>query len=230
MENNKKPVFLAAKHLKPAILDSLHAQGIQTFFLEPAPLISTELKYHPDILLCSCGDGTFVTSKSVYEKNSVLFDSLGMNVIVSRSELCDIYPQDVRFNAFFAGDTLFCSKHTAREIRDRAPSAVMFRQGYVKCSVAVIDSETYITADRGIFEVLSSLKRNVLLIPEGDIGLSGFSCGFIGGAGGMITPDTFALFGDAKTLSGYELIKDFLTCRGIRILSFARGPCTITAD
>lgn len=223
MATRKPDRFFVSKLCKPDILSEMRACGIETVYINETSRIAGELRYHPDILLCQCPDGEWITSADVAQANREKFESFGMKVEISAKELGGKYPEDVRFNAFFVNGTLFCSRFTAPELREKSEGCILFRQGYVKCSVAVVDSESYITADKGIYAQLAALKKNVLLIEPYNIGLSGYSYGFIGGASGMIKPDTLAFFGDIRTHGSYENIKAFLDNIGINMLSLCEG-------
>ena len=82
----------------------------------------------------------------------------------------------------------------------------MTNQGYAKCSCAIINENTVITADRSIANALDNFA-DVLLIKPGDIELPGYEYGFIGGCCGRLDKDKLAFYGDPyRHSSGREIV------------------------
>ena len=69
------------------------------------------------------------------------------------------------------------------------------KQGYTKCSIAVIDHKAVITSDYPIYRKLITLGIDVLLIESGYIRLDGYPYGFIGGTCGNLSGETIAFSG-----------------------------------
>ena len=67
-----------------------------------------------------------------------------------------------------------------------------------------------ITNDTGIYNTLKNEDFDILLLPFGDIELSGFNYGFIGGVGGMISDNSMAFFGSLDNYAFGNEIKKFL--------------------
>ena len=224
MKNSTNGVLLVSRLLPQTIAGRLASYGYSCFPLCGSPELTTELGFHPDILLCRLPDGSWITDSGVLAANRMLFDSLCMSVRTADVKLGDSYPNDVPFNAFFSGNILYCSKHTAREIRNSAGSAVIFRQGYVKCSILALGNDSFITSDCGIARVLQKKGANVLLIRPGYIGLNGFSCGFIGGASAMLNDNIAVFFGDLRLHPDCSRIKSFLSELQIDAVSLSGEP------
>ncbi len=68
------------------------------------------------------------------------------------------------------------------------------KQGYTRCSTAVIGKNSAITADSTIYNALTKNGIDVLKIDSGSVRLDGYGYGFIGGACTMIDDDTVAFF------------------------------------
>ena len=177
MKNSTNGALLVSRLLPQAIAGRLASYGYSCFPLCGSPELTTELGFHPDILLCRLPDGSWITDSGVLAANRMLFDSLGMSVRTADVKLGDSYPNDVPFNAFFSGNILYCSKHTAREIRNSAGSAVIFRQGYVKCSILALGNDSFITSDCGIAAFCKKKVRMYFLSARDILGLTAFPVG-----------------------------------------------------
>jgi hypothetical protein len=93
------------------------------------------------------------------------------------------------------------------------------KQGYSKCSIAVIGTDAAITSDTGIYNTLIANGIDVLKIDSGSIRLDGVSYGFIGGVSGLIAPDVLAVNGNIEAHPESEKIKEFCNKHGVSILS-----------
>jgi hypothetical protein len=97
------------------------------------------------------------------------------------------------------------------------------KQGYTKCSTAIISNNAVMTSDKGIAKALSTNGIDVLLLPPGDILLPGLDYGFIGGTCGMIDERTIAFFGDLyKYAWGHEVLK-FLEKHKVHPIFLGKG-------
>ena len=97
-------------------------------------------------------------------------------------------------------------------------------QGYTKCSILPIKNNVFITNDTIIHKKLSNIKEiDILYIPYGDILLPSMNYGFIGGIGGMISPNTLGIFGDLKEYKYGHIIMEFLDNYCIIVLSLRPG-------
>ena len=78
------------------------------------------------------------------------------------------------------------------------------RQSYVKCSCIVLDDKAMITSDPSIYRALNG-TFDVLKTSNENIFLNGFSCGFIGGASGVVD-NTILFCGDIRKHKDYNNI------------------------
>lgn len=173
--------------------------------VESTDLVYEEVSAHPDIYMCSLGDRIIFAEE----------DELGYK-----------YPENCAFNAactgkFFIGNL----KHIAPRLLKEAEAMVRIdvKQGYTKCSTAVIDEDSIITSDRGIASKCSP-HMNVLLISESTkdhplIALKGFPYGFIGGTCGKID-DEIVFNGRISDHPDHMAIKKFIEERSLKIKEF----------
>ena len=97
------------------------------------------------------------------------------------------------------------------------------KQGYTRCSTAVIGKNSAITADSTIYNALTKNGIDVLKIDSGSIRLDGYDYGFIGGACTMIDDGTVAFFGDIKTHPNFRKIERFCIIHNVRIINLAEN-------
>nr|WP_283123981.1 hypothetical protein [Angelakisella massiliensis] len=72
------------------------------------------------------------------------------------------------------------------------------RQGYARCSVCLVSSNSAITSDPTLYGLLTAAGLDVLKLPPGDILLPGYDTGFIGGCCGLIHPRRMAFTGSLE--------------------------------
>ena len=143
--------------------------------------------------------------------NDLIFSSA--NYYFSESEIGAQYPQDIILNAVSTDNFLMHNlKYTDKKILASASSKTLIdiKQGYTRCSCAIVSNDAFITNDKGIYEALTAKKYDVLLLPYGDIELEGFEYGFIGGACGLIDNNTMAFFGNLDKYKYGTEVKKFL--------------------
>jgi hypothetical protein len=189
------------------LLNYLKQQGHNISIIEMSDVTYKPVSSHPDIYMCSMGVGAPV------------FFGWPENIGTK-------YPDNIIYNAACTGKFfLHNTKHTDRELLKQIPENVEIisvPQGYTKCNTLIVDENSIITSDLGIYNSCYS-KLDVLLIDKGHIQLQGFDYGFIGGASGRIG-DTIIFNGDITQHPDYEKIAAFIEDRDLKIKYFAEYP------
>lgn len=140
-------------------------------------------------------------------------------------EIGEKYPENIGFNAvcldkYFIHNLKYTNPRLLEYVKKLGLIPINVKQGYTKCSCVVVDGSSIITADEGIYAVLSAISDiDVLKISEGHILLSGFDYGFLGGASGRVG-DTLYFHGDITKHPDYSLISDFVLSRNIKMKWF----------
>lgn len=187
---------------------------------------------HPDIILHHVGDCFVVHSPGIPESLANSMKELGIELIQGSSVPGMAYPINISYNAARVGRYVFHNlDHTDKillsELEKREVELVHVRQGYSKCSISIVDSESIITSDKGIAKAAEKKGLNVLLTtPDRGIVLPGLDYGFIGGASFMLSPRHWAVAGNFDRLEAAYDISDFLEKRNIQSLSLMDGPVT----
>lgn len=137
----------------------------------------------------------------------------GANYYLSDSEISDKYPDDIILNAVSTDYMLLHNlKYTDKRILENSKGKVLIdtKQGYTRCSCAIVSENAFITSDKNIYKQLKERNFDVLLIPPGDIILEDFDYGFIGGTCGLINKKEMAFFGNLDKYKYGNDIKEFL--------------------
>ena len=98
-------------------------------------------------------------------------------------------------------------------------------QGYTNCSIAVIDENSGIVTDKGLYKILQKHNIDVLYLEyEPDIKLlknNEYSNrnGFIGGAISRVG-NNIIIFGDLTKIDQDAQIRNFIEMRGLKIIDF----------
>ena len=135
---------------------------------------------HTDIQLNILDTNTIIINKNINLTFKELLKTKNINFIESYTTLSEKYPNNIPLNA------------------------------YTKCSILPLREKAIITNDNGIYNTLKSEDFDILLLPYGDIELSGLNYGFIGGVGGMISNDCMAFFGSLDNYAYGDEVKKFL--------------------
>ncbi len=200
--------------------------------LPPFPVLDAPVASHPDMLIWIYGR-ELITYKDYYSLAKAELDTLknsGFELIFADELPNRKYPRDVHLNCALVGRKVICRTSSAsRAIKELAKrkglSLTDTRQGYAKCSLAVVSDNAIITADRGILKTAVENGIDALLISEGSVLLNGYNTGFIGGATGTV--DSFLLFcGSLAAHPDAEQIKSFCDKHGKQAVSLSSEPLT----
>lgn len=168
---------------------------------------------HTDIQLNILDKHTLIVNKNINLSFKELLKTKNINFIESNSTLSSKYPSNISLNAYITDNYLVHNlKFTDKKILEycKNKKIINVNQGYTKCSILPLREKAIITNDTGIYNTLKNENFDILLLPFGDIELSGFNYGFIGGVGGMISSNSMAFFGSLDNYSFGNEVKKFL--------------------
>ena len=189
--------------------------------------LPSPVKTHPDMNLCIIDDTVFLPPNS----NLIdLFVTSKFSVVTIKTPLGNTYPYDVPLNCAVGKNTVILNEKTvAPEILSfcklKGKEIICVNQGYASCSCVVIDDNTFITADNGIYGELIKHKKTALLISAGYIQIDEYDYGFIGGASGFIG-GVLHFFGDITAHPDYHKIDLFLKQIGVKYEFYKNEPLT----
>jgi len=96
-------------------------------------------------------------------------------------------------------------------------------QAYTRCSLTMINEDTYITSDKGIEKILLKEYLNVLGVSSRQILLPGYPYGFFGGTNGIVN-NKFYLIGSLRYHENGKMIEQFITKNNLQIVELYNGP------
>lgn len=200
----------------PLLTEYLHQQGHIIRTVGMSDITYAPVSSHPDIYMCSMGPG-----KPVY---------FGCPEKIGRK-----YPGNIIYNAACTGRFFmhnlkytdpglleYAKNISSQAAPDKTLEIINVPQGYTKCNTLIVDENSIITSDVGIYNSCYG-KLDILLIEKGHILLRGFDYGFIGGASGRVG-DTIIFNGDLKQHPDHEKIAAFIENRDLKIKYFSEYP------
>ncbi len=175
------------ERIPDAASHTLRSMGFDVLRMPPCPSLAEPVSAHPDMLLFFAPSCVLCTE----EYAAVARDELAVIERVTKRPIVTVrarhgrdYPSDILLNAAPVGERLFClPSHTAEEIL-QVPSLRVcpVKQGYAKCSTLPIGTHALITEDTSIAARAEAEGLSVLRVSKGDVRLSGYDTGFLGGA------------------------------------------------
>ena len=208
--------------------EKLKELGYNLVEISRNPNVYEEISSHVDIFVCKIGRKIIiepnqygVISKNISKKYSIEKgqEKIGKN-----------YPSDIKYNVCTIGKKAlhnfeFCDSKIKQELIEQRYELINTTQGYTNCSIVVIDENSAIVTDKGLYKILQKHNVDVLYLQyEPDIKLltsQGYSKrkGFIGGAISRIG-DKIIIFGDLDKIDKEEKIRDFISVRRLNIVEF----------
>ncbi len=228
MNNFIKVPNLPEKNVTSVIVDyrmsnyaikKLHSLGICVYTTKRTEFLHEAISGHTDVVLHHLGEKKFLVSPENYD---LLQNLNGAEIIVGKSYLGKLYPNDIPYNAARVGDFLIHNfKYTDKILLDNTLelTKISVKQGYSKCSVCIINRKAIITSDAGIYNECKKYGFDVLMVDDTNIKLKGMSHGFLGGSSGLIAPNLLAVNGNIKKHKNYREIFKFCSKYGVEILS-----------
>lgn len=186
------------------------------------PCLPESMRLHADLSFCYLGGGVAVCAPEAYDYYSKELAPYGIELKMGKCAVRGNYPCDAAYNVAIVGSTIYCKKNITDPVlihkaQEMGYKTVNINQGYAKCSVCPVDSNSAISADMSFYKAAVREGVDVLLITNDNIKLPGYPCGFFGGAAYMEAKGIFSVKGDITALPQYALIKEFLKKRNIKI-------------
>ena len=184
-----------------------------------------EISSHVDIFACKVRDKIIIEPTQYqnimpYAKNS----------IEGQDEIQEKYPDDIKYNVCTIGKKAmhnfqYTDERLKQELINNNYELINTTQGYTNCSIAVIDDNSAIVSDKGLYKILKFHNIDTLLVENNlDIKLlngENYSSkkGFIGGCITRLG-DSIIVFGDLNKIDIDGRIRDFITSKNLKIIEF----------
>ncbi len=219
-----------SEHISKEACNCLSKISEQIIRVGQNPYLPVPISTHADVQMLVIDD-TLILTEELYDKLKITIPD---NIIIAFSDKnhTDKYPGDVNLNALYIGKYIFANLNSLDETvkkvcSEKDISIINVKQGYAKCSCLGLGNDSVITADKGIADAARMHGFDVLLISPGDIELSGYDYGFIGGSSFYDYVNRCVyFFGDLKKHRDYNKIVDFCTGKNIEVKIFDSHPLT----
>lgn len=221
--SKKISLALVDNRISPSMIQKLNELNINTIKTIKCNETYDAISCHPDICIIKLNNKDILVAPNVYEYYNEHLTPLGFNIIKGNLPVDNKYPKNVQYNIAILGNKAIHNfKYTDKVLLDYLEKnkfeKINVKQGYCKCSICIVDENSIITSDEGIYKEVIKHNIDCLLIEKGHIDLFELNYGFIGGCCGLISHDTLAFFGDIKSHPNYIKINDFLSKRNKKIL------------
>ncbi len=230
LPDGQAKVLLAGEGAR-RFFNDLQALGLKILYTKPIADLPKVLCAHADLAVCPLGEKRYLLDASQEELFSQLQD-LGLIPIFGETRVKSGYPDDVIYNCLKIGEKyLLCNQKIAEKqilmcAKQENCAILNCKQGYTKCSVALVSENAAITDDKGIAQILSAKNFDVLLIKKGDILLHGLNYGFIGGCCTMLSKNEMLFLGDIRLHQDGDAIRGFLKNHGVVPICIEKSPLT----
>lgn len=228
MNNKNKTQLIIDERMRLIEKQKLKELGYNLIEIKQSEKVYAEISAHVDIFTCKIGDKLIIEpSQYDYIKSQLIDES---NIVQGNENIDINYPFDIKYNVCIIGKKAIHNfEHTDSKIKEQLEihkfELINTTQGYTNCSIAVIDDNSAIVTDKGLYKILQKHNIDVLYL-EYDPDIKLLKCneysekkGFIGGAITRID-DKIIIFGDLKKIDCNAQIRKFIEKRGLKILEF----------
>lgn len=217
-------------NISPEIENRLNEMNIDYFKSFNIDYMYYPVNTHPDMQIHFVEKNCAIVAPIAFEHYRKI---LPMRVELIKGELNPggSYPSDCAYNVakignFIIGNLEYVDKKILDFYTSNSYEFINVKQGYAKCNLCIVDENSAITEDEGLFKALSEKEINVLKIRSSCVDLPAFDHGFIGGASGFIAPKSLAFYGNLKMHPDYFMILNFLKERNVDIINLLSTKIT----
>lgn len=229
-EDRVRLIAIDSRYMDSPIASALKKLGIKLLPVFPCQDTYESITCHPDIQFHPLDEENIVVAPNAHPKNIQGLKDLKFNIIMGKTLVGPAYPQSIGYNVGRIGryafhDFRYTDPILMMELEKRQVKLIQVKQGYTKCSMAILNHNTFITQDKGIYRAAINNGLEVLLMSPGGIELSGQLYGFIGGATGLIGANELAITGSLENHSDVTSLKNFINNHNIKLSVLTSGPC-----
>lgn len=187
-----------------------------------------EISSHVDIFTCKIGD-VLITEPSQY--NYIKFQLQDKKILQGNELIGNNYPYDIKYNVcILENKAIHNFQYTdliiKSELIKQEYELINTTQGYTNCSISIIDKNSAIVRDKGLYKILQKHNIDTLYLNyDPDIKLlkgRQYSTrkGFIGGAMARID-NSIIVFGDLSKIDSHDKqIRNFIEAKNLNIIEF----------
>ena len=204
------------------IITALEQLNIEYYKSCSLDFLYSPVNTHPDMQIHFIDPQTAVAAPSAYKHYKETLPKY-LNIIKGNHDPDCTYPRDCAYNVAKLGKKIIGNLHYVDTKIKEIYSAqgyefVNVNQGYTKCNLCIVDHNSAITEDAGLYKTLSACDLDILKIPHGSVSLKGFDNGFIGGASGFIAENQLAFCGKPSDILLLNKINSFVKPKQVDII------------
>jgi len=193
------------------------------------PFETTKITYpaisgHPDVFLCYTDKHLIIAPNTPTKFKRTLSDNK-IPYIEGQKNIGNRYPDSATYNAVITEKFLIHNLEiTDSLIKETCDDkiAIHVNQAYTRCNLLPLKNDSFITSDKGIYNILLTHNLNVLYVNPKGIILPGFNNGFFGGACGIYKTQLFVI-GNLNFFTDAEKVKQFIENLGYQIIELYDG-------
>lgn len=217
-------IVLVGEKYYHSLSASLNNFGIRVFAIPENPYVDPRIASHADISVLHIRDNFLALSPHLKgtELESVL-SRMGFDLIFSESVFDAKYPHDCPLNLYVSDEFAVINSKTAdkavlKKLEEVNIKLIDCRQGYSKCMICPVDSNSIISSDPSIVCACKEQGIDVLEISQGYVDLLGYDYGFLGGSCFKLSEKQIAFTGKLDSHPDKDLILEFLEKHGIQVV------------
>ena len=239
-----KATVAVSESAEEAVL-ALKKIGIEVFGIKNNPKLNRPVSDHADCNLLQLDKNTFICDEQLlpsfveFLQNQEIVNNLTIGqgeeekrqVKVYGEKIYSPYPCEAAINVKRLADCIVCNtKYVAKTIQvySAANDINLYHcnQGYVGCSSVLISDNAAMTDDESVYDTFRRIGIDCLILSKGQIKLSGYNYGFIGGSCGFIDKNLLAFNGKLSSHSDEYKIKKFLRKYNVNYIELSDEPLT----
>lgn len=220
-----KKIAIIDNRMRKIEKEKLIELGYELIEINESTKVYPEISSHVDIFACKVRDKIII--EPTQYPNIMLY---AKNSIKGQDEVQEKYPDDIKYNVCTIGKKAihnfqYTDAKLKQELINNNYELINTTQGYTNCSIAVIDDNSAIVSDKGLYKILKFHDIDTLLVENNlDIKLlngENYSSkkGFIGGCITRLG-DSIIVFGDLNKIDIDGRIRDFITSKNLKIIEF----------
>ncbi len=215
--------IISSKNIPKEAQKRLESFGNVLYF-ETKGITYSAISGHPDVFMCLINNELVIAPNTPNEFKDLLNNS-NIKFTEGGGIVGNNYPETAGYNAVVTDNYLIHNlKITDTKIIELCADkqTIPVNQAYTRCNLLPLKDDSFITSDKGIYDILLSKKLNVLLVNPQGIRLPGFDYGFFGGACG-IYKNTILIMGSLNKYNDGDKVRGFLRNLEYQIIELYDG-------
>ncbi len=215
-------LFIVSKDISSAAEEKLKSFW-ELLFFESKNIVYPAIQNHPDIFFTPLNKKSLVCAPNTPPGIIRELQKRNIAVLMGNTPVKKRYPFTAHYNAIVTDKYIVHNKnYTDVVLKDVCAHLHVFnvKQAYCRCNLIALPDKSFLTSDKGIYEVLTQNGQRVLYIDPAPISLKDFSNGFFGGCCGL-SDKHFFFNGSLDFMKEVEEIRAFVIKAGLTIVELS---------